>query len=315
MGWDDYSIMAATTLALFFSIYVGYQTTNGLGRHIWEVSAADFYRLMKIGDIAGPIFYNLATMFTKISLGLFYLRLSPFETAFRAAVYIVLIVSVINSTLAAFGFLWVCQPIAKYWDFSIMTGKCINLTAFFLATACINAADDLALLVLPIFIMRKLQWALHRKIGAALLLMTGSIVCVVSLIRVEQVVRGMHIVNTDGTWAMVSNFIWLLIEMWLGIICTCLPIIYTLVRTQFLAKRAPDNSVAFPAFRDPNSNQVNPSAHGPVSDSGYHSGHQSNFSLEQLNGEEETQKCGVRHGVRPKASDKSLLITASRCND
>ncbi|KAL1596133.1 hypothetical protein SLS59_008124 [Nothophoma quercina] len=76
----------------------------------WDDSPK-FYALMKIGDIAGPILFNLATMFTKISLGLFYLRVSP--------------------------------------------------------------------------------------------------VCVVSLIRVEQVVRGMKIVPTDGTWGMVANFIWL----------------------------------------------------------------------------------------------------------
>ncbi|KAH9863557.1 hypothetical protein J1614_009489 [Plenodomus biglobosus] len=315
VGWDDYSIVVATALALFFSIYVGYQTTNGLGYHIWDVTAADFYRLMKIGDIAGPIFYNLSTMFTKISLGLFYLRLSPFETSFRLAVYAVVFVSIVNSMLAAFGFLWVCQPIAKYWDFSIMTGKCINLTAFFLATACINATTDLVLLILPIFIIRKLHLALHRKIGAGLLLMTGSFVCVVSLIRVEQVVSGMHVVPTDGTWGMVANFIWLLIEMWLGIICTCLPILYTFVRTQILAKRRSGNDVAFPALRDPNSDQVNHNAHGQAADSGYHSGQLSNFSLDQLNSGRDVYKHDGRHSVRPAASDKSLLITASRCND
>lgn len=84
-------------------------------------------------------------------------------------------VSVINSTLNALGFAWVCQPIEKYWDFSIVTGKCINLNHYFLATACINAGTDLALLILPVFILQKLQLPLRRKIGAALLLMTGSL--------------------------------------------------------------------------------------------------------------------------------------------
>ena len=129
----------------------------------------------KIGDIAGPILFNSATMFTKLSLGLFYLRISPFKVGFRIAVYTVMLISVINSMLNAFGFTWVCQPIQKYWDFSIMTGKCINLNQYFLATACINAGADLTLLVLPIFILHKLHLPLRRKIGAALLLMTGSL--------------------------------------------------------------------------------------------------------------------------------------------
>jgi len=84
-------------------------------------------------------------------------------------------ISVLYSVPAAFGFLWVCQPIAKYWDFSITTGSCIDLNAFFLATACINAATDLALLVLPLFIIKDLRLPLKQKIGAALLLMTGSL--------------------------------------------------------------------------------------------------------------------------------------------
>jgi hypothetical protein len=129
----------------------------------------------EIGDIAGPILFNNATMLTKISLGLFYLRVSPFKTSFRIAVYTVMCVSVINSTLNALGFAWVCLPIEKYWDFSITTGQCINLNQYFLATACINAGTDLALLVLPVFILHKLQLPLRRKIGAALLLMTGSL--------------------------------------------------------------------------------------------------------------------------------------------
>lgn len=129
----------------------------------------------KIGDIAGPILFNSATMFTKLSLGLFYLRISPFKIGFRIAVYTVMLISVINSMLNAFGFTWVCQPIQKYWDFSIVTGRCINLNQYFLATACINAGADLTLLVLPIFILHKLHLPLRRKIGAASLLMTGSL--------------------------------------------------------------------------------------------------------------------------------------------
>lgn len=86
-----------------------------------------------------------------------------------------MVVSIIYSLLAAFGFAWVCQPIEKYWDFSITAGSCINLDAFFLSTACINAATDLALLVLPLFIVKDLRLPKRRKLGVALLLMTGSL--------------------------------------------------------------------------------------------------------------------------------------------
>ncbi|CAA9960528.1 hypothetical protein PTMSG1_03930 [Pyrenophora teres f. maculata] len=233
-GYDDYAITIATLLALAFSIVTGYQTTNGLGKHRWDVSDYHFHKLMKIGDIAGPIFYNLSTLAIKASLCFFYLRFS-ISRSFRCVVYVLMAICVLYSVPAAFGFLWVCQPIAKYWDFSITTGSCINLSAFFLATACINAGTDLALLVLPLFIIKDLRLPVKRKIGAALLLMTGSFVCVVSLIRVHAVIRDMHKIATDGTWAMVMNFIWILVEMWMGIICTCLPTMHTFVKRHFCA--------------------------------------------------------------------------------
>lgn len=86
-----------------------------------------------------------------------------------------MVTSIIYSMLAGFGFLWVCQPIEKYWDFTIVTGSCINLNAFFLATACINAATDLILLILPLLIIKDLRLPRRRKLGVAALLMTGSL--------------------------------------------------------------------------------------------------------------------------------------------
>ncbi|UPX19597.1 uncharacterized protein EKO05_0009855 [Ascochyta rabiei] len=311
-GWDDYSIMLATTFALGFSVYVCYQTTNCLGIHIWDCPADKFYALMKIGDIAGPILSNFATMLTKVSLCLFYLRVSPFKASFRLTVYLVMCVSVVNGMLNALGFAWVCQPIEKYWDFSITTGDCINLNSYFLATACINAATGLVLLVLPVFILHKLQLPLRRKIGAALLLMTASFVCVVSLIRVEQVVHGMKIVPTDATWGLVANFIWLLVEMWLGIVCTCLPIIYTFVRTQILSKRERGPSGAFIAVRDPNSGQI---LGLPTVDSGYYTGNATVVSLEQLDVERPIQIANPEHSIRAATSNKSLLQATVRCDD
>ncbi|KAL7773986.1 hypothetical protein CFE70_003955 [Pyrenophora teres f. teres 0-1] len=161
---------------------------------------ADAITIATIGDIAGPIFYNLSTLAIKASLCFFYLRFS-ISRSFRCVVYVLMAICVLYSVPAAFGFLWVCQPIAKYWDFSITTGSCINLSAFFLATACINAGTDLALLVLPLFIIKDLRLPVKRKIGAALLLMTGSF----------------------------------LVEMWMGIICTCLPTMHTFVKRHFCA--------------------------------------------------------------------------------
>jgi hypothetical protein len=52
-------------------------------------------------------------MLTKISLGLFYLRISLFKTGFCTAMYTDICISVINSTLNALGFEWLCQHFSR----------------------------------------------------------------------------------------------------------------------------------------------------------------------------------------------------------
>lgn len=146
----------------------------------------------------------------------------------------------------------------------------------------------------------------------------------VSLIRVQIVVKGMHTTTVDGTWGMVANFNWLyvrshflsrlvaqlcrLIEMWLGIICTCLPALHTFFRRRF-GKHKSGHDIHLPAVRDPNSDRVDPNV---VSDSGYESGELTGLSLGTLDIERQSNR---RFGVRPMASDKSLLTTVTRSED
>ncbi|KAH6637376.1 hypothetical protein C7974DRAFT_140301 [Boeremia exigua] len=310
LGWDDYNIAVATMLALGFSIYVCYQTTNCLGLHKWDCPAPKFDALMKIAVTVGPVLFNLTTMFTKVSLGLFYLQVSPFQTGLRVVVYTVMCVSIIHGVLNALGFTWLCQPAEKYWTFSITTGKCVNLNQYILATACINAATDLILLVLPIFILYELQLPLRRKIGAALLLMTGSFICILSLIRVGQVAHSTRVVSADGTWVMVTYMIWLLIELWLGIICACMPLVYAFCRTQVLNSREPNQYGASIVLRDL-SGEHN-IARMP-DDSGYYTRRSSTaLGNDQLDAERVYARASEEHTVQLAASNKSLLVTVDR---
>ena len=124
----------------------------------------------------GPLFYNFSTLFTKVSLCLLYLRLSKaLSLIFRVIVHVVMAISALYSLLAAFGFLWLCQPISKYFDLAMTTGKCVDFAIAFLVIGCINVATDLALLLLPIYIIHNLSLPLPRKVSAALLLMAGSL--------------------------------------------------------------------------------------------------------------------------------------------
>lgn len=66
-------------------------------------------------------------------------------------------------------------------------------------------------------------------------------------------------VASDSTWGMVLNFIWMLVcpfwylihaiadtgslvEMWLGIICTCIPTLHTFIKNRWTAQSAKTNA-------------------------------------------------------------------------
>ncbi|OCL15470.1 hypothetical protein AOQ84DRAFT_267558, partial [Glonium stellatum] len=174
----------------------------------------------------GAVFYGLSTMFTKISILLFYLGLSPFEN-FRIAAYLVMVVTVGYCLTGAFGFLFFCRPIRKYWNV-ITPGSCVNIGATYLANATLNVATDITLLFLPIWMMWGLRMPILQKLGITAILMAGSFVCVASIIRLELIPSGLA--DPDTTWRYVINLIWCIIEMYTGIICACLPIMKPFAR-------------------------------------------------------------------------------------
>jgi hypothetical protein len=97
-----------------------------------------------------------------------------------------------------------------------------------------------------------------------------------------------------------------LAEMWLGIICACLPAVHSFFVRTFKKKKGDENhdlhNRDLQAVRDPNSGQVN------LSDSGYQS---VDVDLETI-GQENHMYSST---IRAMASDKSLLASTKRCND
>ena len=133
-----------------------------------------FPKFNQVGAITGLICYNMANLFTKVSLAVFYLRLSP-SRMFNSIVYTTTAVVIIYSIISAFSFSFLCDPVQKYWDF-LTPGSCIDMNAFGVAMATINSATDFTLLLLPICIIWPLQsLSVWKRISLAAILMAGSL--------------------------------------------------------------------------------------------------------------------------------------------
>ncbi|KAG4428742.1 hypothetical protein IFR05_015773 [Cadophora sp. M221] len=223
-----WAVIVAFIFALAYSVLQVVQTHYGSGRHIWDVPLEKYTTYTKLG-IPGAVTYNMSTLFAKTAILLFYLRLSS-DFYFRIVTYVVMFVAVGYSLAGGFAFLYLCRPLPKYWNFGI-PGKCSNFGAAFLAGAALNVATDVALLLLPLWLLHPLRLPLKQKIGVTLVLMTGSFVCGVSIYRLAIIPSGLH--NMDATRHYIRNIIWCIIEMNTGIICACLPNLKAFAKRHF----------------------------------------------------------------------------------
>ena len=86
-----------------------------------------------------------------------------------------MIVIVLYSILGSFEFLFNCRPIAKNWDVTVSGGSCINVAKILMTHGIINIATDVAMLVLPVMLVYKLQLPMKQKMAVAGLFMTGTL--------------------------------------------------------------------------------------------------------------------------------------------
>lgn len=70
---------------------------------------------------------------------------------------------VMYSLAAIFALVFACTPMQKNWDITVKEGQCIDKGAIYVATASVNAATNLVLLVLPIPIVLKMKFPKLEK--------------------------------------------------------------------------------------------------------------------------------------------------------
>jgi hypothetical protein len=117
--------------------------------------------------------YSLSLAFSKISILLLYLRLSPVRW-FRVLVWLLLCVVVtyalVYNIISVFG----CRPIAATWDLKLLaSAKCMDQLTKYMALSILNIIIDVFELLLPIPVVLPLQMPLKQKLSICLVFATG----------------------------------------------------------------------------------------------------------------------------------------------
>ncbi|KAI1845049.1 hypothetical protein JX265_008366 [Neoarthrinium moseri] len=194
---------------------------SGLGKDIWTLTPAQitdfgmyFYVMMAL--------YFLQVTLLKMSLLFFYVRIFPDRMIKR----------LIWGTVAfnaCFGLFFVlisifqCQPISFYWTKwdGEHEGKCLSINGIAWSNAAVSIALDIWMLGIPLSQLRTLHMHWKKKIGVALMFIVGAFVTVVSILRLQSLVIFADTQNPTWDYFGVNN--WSVVEINVGIICTCMP--------------------------------------------------------------------------------------------
>ncbi|KAL4869863.1 hypothetical protein BDV12DRAFT_70191 [Aspergillus spectabilis] len=221
LGLDD--AVALLSLAVVVAITtIGFIYSHlGLGKDIWFVPFNDITHILHLYFVEEAL-YITSIALSKISMLLLYLRLFPDET-FRLASKFALAITTAWGLAILFTNIFSCQPLDYFWHMwdGEHEGKCIDHPKLLWSHAIINIALDLVIIGLPMPTLLKLNLSWGRKAVICVMFAGGVIVTVVSILRF---ISSRSFDMTDNpTKNFVSIGIWSLLEVYLSIICACMP--------------------------------------------------------------------------------------------
>ncbi|KAL8404436.1 hypothetical protein RB594_009330 [Gaeumannomyces avenae] len=222
--WDDGCLVGAWIFSLLTQIPAIYEYSLGnWGVHMWELPiVGGLDRFLWLIYMA-PIYYTGTQALSKLTILLFYHRLSP-VTSFKYSVNFTIFVCMGYLTGILFALIFANWPLRKSWDplFPPDQGvKLVDLTQVYIATTVMGVITDFMVLILPLPTIFRLQVTTAQKYGLVFIFFIGSITFVTSIIRLILLIP--TIGAADVTWVIAQPTMWISIEANLYIMCGSLP--------------------------------------------------------------------------------------------
>ncbi|KAI4167394.1 MAG: hypothetical protein LQ343_007247 [Gyalolechia ehrenbergii] len=204
-GYDDWIMLFALVWEYGLCICSYFSIHNGSGKHILMV---DLDEILNFGKLffTGTLLFAVGCFALKLSILFFYHRIFAVRkfTIWCIAIGIVSVAWFIAFIVSQF---LICRPVECFWDKSIPDCKCVNATHIGLfVTSPPDILTNIALLILPIPWLWNLQMRRGKKIAITFIFLLDSI---------------------------VNSAIWINVELAIGIVSACLPLMRPLASHAF----------------------------------------------------------------------------------
>ncbi|KHN95538.1 CFEM domain-containing protein [Metarhizium album ARSEF 1941] len=224
LGLDDWTILAALVLGIpSVVIQVFFLAPNGLGRDIWTLDMATLLEFGRYFYVMEILYLTLITL-VKVSLSLFYLSIFP-GNVIRRLLWVTVAFHVASGLAFVLKTVLQCTPVEYNWerfrDDPPRMGRCVDMNASGWVNGVVGVVADIWLFALPLTQLRKLRLHWKKKVGAAIMFLTGAIVTIVSMLRLKSLVYFGNSYNP--TWDQWSVVFWSTIEVSVAFICACMP--------------------------------------------------------------------------------------------
>lgn len=120
-----------------------------------------------------PMVWQSAIVFPKLAILVLYLRFFT-KRRDRIACWVIGVLMVANCVGAILAGFFLCTPLEFLWNRKIPGGHCLDINAWYRWGSLMNIFTDVAMLMLPIPVIWKIQISKPVKIGLILIIATGS---------------------------------------------------------------------------------------------------------------------------------------------
>ncbi|KAI9822947.1 MAG: hypothetical protein M1826_000329 [Phylliscum demangeonii] len=209
---------------------------HGGFRHVYYLSPDQVESTIKMNWMTQP-FGIMALATSKISVALLILRVMGRSTYRRWFLYAIIGLTFTVNSIGCILTFAQCSPPRALWTPSIK-GNCWDpsvQTNYAIFSGSWNAAVDFSLALLPITIFWNLNMKLHKRIGLCLLLGTGVLAAISASIKTTKLSE--LSARSDFTWATFELYAWTGVEIYVLIICGCLPVVRSLFTAHLIGRR------------------------------------------------------------------------------